>query len=129
MEDQSIKWGLGVALVILSFFILYFVFIIIEPQIKFDPEGRAFCSAETFEQSCYNIGVETCEMIWNKFEGPCKVEVKANLPATRATSLIGPAVYKCVRKKFDKVVRSSRKTDGGEHCQTYFKKLDALSIE
>jgi hypothetical protein len=112
-----------------SFAILFFIFVNVEPLIRETPDESQFCMGQSPEFACYNNSVDICKMVWRQHAAPCLIEIKGKRGQQRVTSLVGPGVRKCIQKKFDKALRSSRKLSGGEYCQTYFSKLDEMSIE
>ena len=127
-ENKAVQWSLmGATLFGASILILCFVFIFIEPQIRFDPEAPQICAEKSPEVACYNVTLDIFNMVYNNFYENCRNEIKSKLGPNKVTSLIGPAVRKCTLRHFDKSVHASRKNLSGEgsRCKDYFVELDS----
>ena len=122
-------WIVRIGLLMAALVSLFFIFVYVEPFILEDPEDAQYCKSQSQEYLCYNNSVDICKMVWRQYSAPCEAELKAKRGQRRVTSLLGPGIKRCIQKKFDKTLRSSRKLSGGSSCQEYFSKLDAMSLE
>ncbi|MBL7672108.1 MAG: hypothetical protein JNM39_16610 [Bdellovibrionaceae bacterium] len=122
-------WIVRIGLLMAALVSLFFIFVYVEHFILDDAEDGQYCKSQSQEYLCYNNAVDICKMVWRQYSTPCEAEVKAKRGQRRVTSLLGPGIKRCIQKKFDKTLRSSRKLSGGNSCQEYFSKLDAMSLD
>lgn len=123
-------WTVRIGLLMAALVSLFFIFVFVEPFILEAPADSQFCASQSQEYLCYNNSVDICKMVWRQYSAPCLAEVKAKRGQQRVTSLLGPGIKRCIQKKFDKTLRSSRKLSSGSNsCQEYFSKLDAMSLD
>lgn len=130
-ENSAVEWSLvGAILFGVALLILYFIFIFVEPQIRFGNSESQVCLDKSPERSCYNINLEVCNLVYDNYFLSCQSEVKARISPRKVTSLIGPAVRRCTLRHFDKAVHATRKSEGSSDlCKTFFAELDAPRSE
>lgn len=117
-------WTIRVGLLAAALVSLFFIFIYVEPLIREMPEDSQICAPRSQEYLCYNNSVDICQMVWRQYSAPCTAELKAKRGQQRVTSLLGPGIRRCIQKKFDGALRSSRKLSAGDSCQEYFSTLE-----
>lgn len=120
-------WGfssttnIGIAILLGCFGVVYGASLLIVPSLE-QEKALSTCGSLTKEGQCYRLPALVCQSLWSKYQDECTWEIKKNL-GDRVTALIGPAVKKCTRIKFDKAVYFARKSSTETDCGEYFNYL------
>lgn len=128
MDDRRLRIYIALGLFTLGLSALGLSFLLFEPLLNSEERAGQTCGDSTYEKQCYNISQDTCLSVWEKFEEPCRDEVRGRLSQNQMTALIGPAVRWCIQKKYDRTVKGMRKMETSEFCRSYINKLDSLSV-
>ena len=81
------------------------------------------CSQQSLQSQCYSVEKNTCMSAWNYYAQMCHDEVKKMVRPDRSTWLMGPSIQRCIRERFDKTLRYTRRTTTST-CANYFTSLN-----
>lgn len=111
---------LSVAILAAAIILIYLASLVVGPNIE-QEQSLEVCGSYTKEKRCYSLPTLVCQNMWEKYEGECVKEIKKDV-GDRVTALIGPAIKKCIQRRFDKSLYYTRKTKDPE-CQQFFDTL------
>jgi hypothetical protein len=110
----------GIGTVAVLIFMFHFFSTVLVPYLEKGQDAMAACGSESPQIRCYSAPASTCRHVWTQFETACKEELKPWLQSRSPSSLVGPAIQKCQKQKFDKTLFYSRVRGDSSYCQSYF---------
>lgn len=124
---RALEIGLGTLFIFVFVFYTFTAYLV--PKLADEDLLAKPCNPNTLEIRCYNITQDSCSAVWQTFQERCEKEAKDNFNPERASALTGPTVKRCIRKSFDKSLKSTRRFSEESDCKNHFSQLDAPSID